>query len=811
MGNKMKQVTYKKLLLSTLAMAISSGVSAAETSETKTAEKKGLDFERIIVSGTAGKGTTVMSSSVSASIITSNDIEIASPRSSAEAFRNIPGVRAEASGGEGNANLAVRGLPVAAGGAKFMQIQEDGLPILQFGDIAFGNTDIFLRIDSTMDSIESIRGGSASTLATNAPGGIINIISKNGESEEGSVATTIGLDFDSTRTDFEFGGEINDSTYFHIGGFYRQGEGVRDTGYTGNKGGQIKANITKEFKDGYVRLYFKHLDDTTTAYLPMPVYADGSSIEGFDASTGTPHTPYHTSMITTDGAGNGRLADMRNGMSPKVDALGFEAAFDLGNGWFAENRMRISRTEGSFTGPFPESIQASQSLAESIAGAGATLTYANGPQAGNAYTADNLMRIHSFDVEMTDLDFLVNDLKVTKTINDTSFTFGLYSSSQNIQQSWLWNSYLYEVKGQDAALVDVTAADGTEYSDNGVLAYGVPAWGNCCTRNYDLAYTIQAPYAGFSTSFDNINVDGSVRFDSGTATGSFSGAAQSTVDMNGDGSIHQIETSVSNVNNADANNVNYDWSYVSYSLGANLQINDDLAAFARISKGATTNADRLAFGKIDAAGIAKDEDIYDEVEQVELGVKFRQDELSIFATAFFAQTQEQNFEATSQQFFDREYESKGIEIESTYYIGNFDIRANLTLTDSEITKDVINPDVVGNTPRRQADVVYSITGRYNFDEASAGINVIGTSESFAADNFDQTDPDALMLDGYAQVNAFAQYNLSESFSVSLNVNNLFETVGITEAEEATATSAKSIIRARSIQGRSTTLTLRYEF
>jgi outer membrane receptor protein involved in Fe transport len=807
----MKSITYKKLLLSTLAMAICSGLSAAEKNTTEEVKNKGLDFERIIVTGAVGKGITVMKSSVSVSSISADQIEIAAPRSSAEAFRNIPGIRAEASGGNGNANIAVRGLPVAAGGAKFIQIQEDGLPILQFGDIAFGNTDIFLRIDSTMASIDAIRGGSASTLATNAPGGIINIISKTGEGESGSVATTIGLDYDSTRTDFEFGGEINDSTYFHVGGFYRQGEGVRDTGYTGNKGGQIKANITKEFNDGYVRLYFKHLDDTTTAYLPMPVHADGSSVEGFDASTGTPHTPYHTSMITTDGAGNGRLADMRNGMSPKVDALGFEAVFDLGNDWSVENRMRISRTSGSFTGPFPESIQGSQGLADSIAGAGATLTYANGPKAGNAYTATNLMRIHSFDVEMTDLDFMVNDFKVTKTVDDTSFTFGLYNSSQNIEQSWLWNSYLYEIKGQDAALVDVTAADGTEFSDNGVIAYGVPAWGNCCTRNYDLAYTIQAPYAAFSTSFDNINIDGSVRFDSGTAIGTFSGAAQSTVDMNGDGIIHQIETSVSNVNNAAANNVNYDYSYVSYSLGANIKINDDLAAFARISKGATANADRLAFGKVDSAGVAKDEDIYDEVDQLELGVKFRQDELSIFATAFFAQTQEQNFEATSQRFFDREYESKGIELESTYYMGNFDVRANLTWTDSEITKDVINPNHVGNTPRRQADVVYSITGRYNFDEASAGLNVIGTTDSFAQDNFDQSDPTALILDGYVQVNAFAQYNLSGAFSVSLNINNLFEAVGLTEAEEAKAATPNTIVRARSIQGRSTTLTLKYEF
>ena len=118
----MKKVTYKKLLLSTLAMAICSSLSAAETTNEEEVETKGIDFEKIVVTGSVAKGTTVMASSVSVSSMSEDQIEIASPRSSADAFRNIPGVRAEASGGDGNANLAVRGLPVAAGGAKFMQI-----------------------------------------------------------------------------------------------------------------------------------------------------------------------------------------------------------------------------------------------------------------------------------------------------------------------------------------------------------------------------------------------------------------------------------------------------------------------------------------------------------------------------------------------------------------------------------------------------------------------------------------------------------------------------------------------------------------
>lgn len=225
--------------LSALTMALST-TALAEEKKTQADAQAQNELEKIIVTGVPQR-RTVMASSVSVSSISAQQVSVATPRTTAEAFRLLPGVRSESTGGEGNANIAVRGLPVAAGGAKFLQLQEDGLPVLQFGDIAFGNADIFMRLDSTVQSIESIRGGSASTAASNSPGGIINFISKTGESESGSVATTFGLDYDEFRTDFEFGTYLSDSVRFHVGGFVRQGEGPRDTGYTGNKGGQIKA------------------------------------------------------------------------------------------------------------------------------------------------------------------------------------------------------------------------------------------------------------------------------------------------------------------------------------------------------------------------------------------------------------------------------------------------------------------------------------------------------------------------------------------------------------------------------------------
>jgi outer membrane receptor protein involved in Fe transport len=789
----------KKFTIGLLSLAVSQAIAADEKKE----ETKGLDFERIAVTGVV-QGKTVMASSVSTSNVDLSDLEVATPRTTAEVFRLMPGVRSESTGGEGNANIAVRGLPVASGGAKFLLLQEDGLPIMQFGDIAFGNADIFLRVDSTVDNVESIRGGSASTLASNSPGGIINIISKTGLDEGGSVSTTFGVDYDSIRTDFEYGGDLSNDTYFHVGGFVRQGDGARDAGYTANKGGQFKANLTKEFDKGYVRVYFKYLNDQAIGYLPMPVKGDGSSVAGFDALTDTPHSAYFTKTLSRGKNGQLRTADVRDGMNPIVNSLGFEASFDLGNDWKVENRMRNSQVQGNFVSLFPAEVGSSQNIADSIAGTNSTLTYANGPQAGQAYSNDNIMRIHTFDVEMDNFDSLVNDVKLTKTLGDTSVTFGYYAALQNIGMSWLWNSYLMELKGDNAALVNVAAADGTSYSDNGLYAYGVPAWGNCCQRNYDADYTITAPYVAVSTSFDNLTLDASVRFDSGNASGTYASSVQSEYDMNGDGAISMPEMSVSTIDNANASPINYDWSYTSYSLGANYQVDSDLAVFARLSHGGRANADRLLFGKVAADGSAADEDVVDEVDQYEAGVKFRKDTLSLFATAFYAETQEQNYEATTQKFFDRAYEAMGIELEATYYVGNFEFRTGATLTDAEIAEDKLNPDLVGNTPRRQPDLLYTISGRYTLEEASFGVNLLGATESFAQDSNDLT------FDGYNQINLMANYNLSENLSVSLNVNNAFDAEGITEAEEG-AGSAADIIRARTLTGRTTTMSIKYTF
>ncbi len=808
------------LTLGVAVSALASPAFAQEADPAATEDSLGLD--EIIVTATP-RAANRLETSVSVSSLDDQAVADAAPRTTAEIFRQIPGIRSESTGGDGNANIAVRGLPVASGGAKFLQLQEDGLPVIQFGDIAFGNADIFLRADQTVKTIQAVRGGSASTLASNAPGGVINFVSKDGSQEGGTIMATLGVDYEDYRIDFNYGAKIGENTRFNIGGFWREGEGPRRAGYNGNSGYQIKANLTQEFDGGYVRLYAKHLNDRAIGYLPMPMLVTGSngdptfqSIPGFDILADTPHSALFTSAFGLDGQNNRRTTDIRDGMHPVATTLGFEAVFDLGNDVKLEERFRWSSVSGRFVSPFPAEVgnaaAIGNSVGELLTGTAGSynLVYANGPRAGQAFNNPNglLMRTHLFNVDINDFGGFTNDLKLSKSFGSATLTAGFYKARQNIDMDWIWDSFLMEVKGDNAALIDVVnPLGGGVLTRGGLYAYGVPYWGNCCQRSYDVSYDITAPYLALGFESGPLSIDASLRWDNVSARGSYAGTLQAAnFDVDGNGSIQPVEQSVSLIANGTPSPVNYDVNYVSWSIGANYRLSDDAAVFGRASRGGRANADRLLFGVVLPDGSVRKDDAIDYVEQYELGVKYRSGGFGLFVTGFYAKTQEQNFEATTQRFFDRDYRAVGVELEAAYRSGIFDLRAGATWTDAEIAKDAITPANEGNTPRRQANLIYQVTPALDFGQARVGFNVVGTTKAYAQDN------NQLIFPGYTQVNAFVNFRPAQNVELSLNANNLFNVTGITEAEEGSiVTGANNYLRARSINGRTISASIRFDF
>jgi outer membrane receptor protein involved in Fe transport len=805
---KRSNLVLKKLGLIVALLLVNLSFSQNETKPANDTIKT-TQLEDVVITGVVNPKAKIKSS-VSITTMDAKQIDQSAPRSTAEIFRSIPGIRSESSGGEGNSNISVRGVPISSGGSKYLQIQEDGLPVLLFGDIAFATADIFTRFDGNVAKIEAIRGGSASTLSSNSPGGIINFISKTGQTEGGMVRTSFGLDYNNFRTDVDYGTKIGDGLYFHVGGFYRAGEGVRKTGSTSNNGGQVKFNITKEFQNGKVTVYAKFLNDRAAAYMPMPVKVTGTnanpswgSVSGFDATTGALQSIYlnHNVGLGTDG--QLRRENVADGMNPISKSIGVNASFDLEDGWKITENGRYSSNSGGFIAPFPAEVGSAAAIAASF-GAGSTLTFAN---SGTPFNNPNglVSRIHMFDTQLNDLSNFMNDLRVTKKFDIVGVTAGYFKSIQNISMSWLWNSYLQEFSDDNPRLINIKNAAGNLLSENGLYAYGTPAWGNLA-RNYDTQYNVSAPYVNVSVdATENLSLEGGLRYDTGKVTGSFAGGTARSYDINNNGTISVPEQNVFAVNTANETAVNYDYDYVSYTLGANYLVTAKQSLFARYSKGASAKADRILFSGLDYLDGSKINAL-DFLTQTELGYKLKFPKGYAYATAFHSKTDEQGgYEATSNSIIQNNYKSYGLEFESSYNVNDsFNVRGALTYTKAEITSG----DNKGNEPRRQPKLMYNLMPTYNFSENknAVGLSFIGQSKAFAQDS------NQLVMNGFVIVNAFVDFEIAKGLSINLSANNLFDSLAITESEEGNITdNTVNYVRARPMPGRSISTALSYRF
>lgn len=778
-----------------------------------------LNLDRVVVTGSTSR-VSKLRSSVSISTLDQDQVQQTGADSASDILRSIPGVLVQSSGGEGNANATARGLPLS-GGAKLMLFAEDGLPVLSFGDIDFATADTFVRSDFTLDRVEVLRGGSASTFVSNAPGGLFNFISRTGDTPGGRIGLARGLDFDRTRVDLAYGRPVDERWSFHVGGFYRRGEGPRSVGYTAEDGGQIKGNLTRHFDQGFVRLHFKLLDDRAPVYLPVPVSITGTtsdprvaSLPGFDVRSGAMQSTYWRDDLSVDRDGRVVRTELRDGYRSKSRALGLEGESDLGPDWRFEGRMRVTTTTGRFVGPYPAEVAPASTLATAIGGAGASLRYASGPLAGQAITDPSLLsgnglavRTHLFNTELNNLGHYTHDLRVTRDFDGerqrTRVTAGYFKARQFINEDWHWNTYLQEVRGQDGALLDVVDAQGALVTQRGLVAYGEPLWGNCCVRSYRLRYDTDAPYLAVHWQKGPADVEGSLRYDIARASGTYAGASGTrAIDVNGDGVLQPPEQNVPVVDPTTQMPVHYTVRYLSYSLGGNVLVSPSVALFARASQGGRANAERVLFGGgIRADGSIAKEVAVNTVKQVEGGIKWNGDKASLFATLFRATTKvtDQDITSTTARFVSRTYEAQGLELEGAFAAGPFDVHAALTYTRAWIASDQITPDQEGQPIN--ARFMARLAPSYRRGPLKLGLNVIGTS-AFPSTRSGIANP------GFVQVNAFASLALDKDWTLSATGNNLFNRIGITEIPNSAAgVTANGANTARSIAGRTVFVSL----
>lgn len=833
---------------SSLSMLIALGVttvSHAQRNDEADGETRFLDA--VVVTGTA-TGRSQLESAVAVTRVSGSIIEEFQPTSESDLFRLLPGIQTAGTVGPGgNANIAVRGLPVATGGAPFVQIQEDGIPTVLFGDIQFGNNDYWTNFDSTVESVEALRGGTAGTFASQAPGAVINYISRTGEEESGFVRYKIGQGFDENQVDFRMGGPLSDTVRYHIGGYFRDGEGPMETGFDVIESLQVKGNITKEFEDGtgFIRAYLKIADTQEPNYTGAPFTFDsdgaspggGDSYPGFDGQSQINYSAHHQNMLVLEPSGFRRV-DL-NGISTKQFAIGFEFERDLDQNFKVNNKFRWQDISGAFSNPFFSVQKASDVIDMELKINGDTyatvgeIRYANGPDKGKVFTGTYVDSNAIFRTDVDDLSSYVNDLTVSGEFDTDAGTLttlvGFFYMNQTIATNWKINRGYREIKGDNAASLDLfdgTGADANALSKAGIAGYN-NNWGACCARDYDLSYVNTAPYVALELDDEMFNADVSIRIDSVAATGTnFGGGQEFFVDPSGAnmGSDHGDYQAgmgyiVAMLADGDQEVLDYSVDYTSWTIGGLYKFDQDTSFFARISKGNRFNADRQTNGgnfngdgsltqKGDTAAV-------DEVNQLEAGVKYRgmfdEVDYSVEFTLLKGDFSQNTFEidGTGQRcpggagtcVLSNEYESSGFELYGNLAWQTLTVIGTATYTDAKVKGSAATSFTEAERiPKFQ----YSFAGNYEFNEyISGGLSWTGQTEIMNAGK---------TWDGVNTFSGFVRARPIENIVLGLDLYNLFDNIAFREgASIADDTPSRPIGTANPVVGRTIRASVTYEF
>jgi outer membrane receptor protein involved in Fe transport len=749
-------------------------------------------------------------------------IEEKAPLSTADLLGTVPGYWSESSAGEVVNNLFARGLP-QDGSFRYVTLHEDGLPIFEAPELAFTGIDLLMRLDETVSSMTAVRGGLASVLASNAPGGVVDFATKTGgDTAHGLTKLTVG-DYGLYRTDFAYGGPAGDDLRFHVGGFYRFDNGIRDPDYPANRGGQIKANVTRPLETGYLRISGKYLNDRNIVYLSIPLQdpGDPSGITGVDPNSGTLATNDAAAVRIPTPDEGALTPNLKDGFHPELVSVGGELLSELAGGWTIRGAFRYTNVD--FTGnaifslgnPADATLFAVDRVSATPGAADYEYSYAHSPgEAFDPASANgNGLVIESgwWNVEKPLRNF-VNDMRLTKQAGDHVVTAGVYFSDYSADERWLFNNVLTEVRDAprllELELLDAIGDPLISVTDNGFTRYGT-----LYRRASSDAYLVAIYLSDEWQVGDRLRVDGGVRYEDASFRGSVEELVSSDL---GDASTQADDAVL--WGSGDFRPYDWDFDEVAWSVGLNYGVRRDLAVYGRVSDGfRMPDFEQWTGGNVDRSGRVE------EILQLEGGVAYAASRLGLSANVFYSRLDGVPFddEVTGPgggfPTLVRRYAettSIGLEMELGAAITR-NVQVDLIGTiqqpefdDFRFTFGGNEIDYTGNQLRRIPELLLTFRPSYQSGRLRAF-----ASYQYVDDRFVDT-ANNVILPSYDVIDAGIIVDVDQSLSLQLSGNNLANTIGLTEGNPIPAQIpgiSEEIYMARPILGRSVRVAATHRF
>lgn len=791
------------------------------------------DLIEVIVTGRSGVDErTKEETSYSVTTIDADKLRMQAPTSVTESLKSVPGFWVEASGGEASGNVRARGIPVDGFGS--ITLLEDGMPVQHDASLGFLNGDQAFRLDESIERIEVVRGGPASIFYSNAPAGAVNFIRRRvGDTAEGSFKYTVG-DYGLNRFDAWYGAPLGEWK-LALGGFYRFDDGIREPGFRANDGGQFRVSLEREWDSGKLSFDIKRVDDNVALYLgiPMRTYADGEirAVPGFDGNHGTLAGP-ETSLIRMRTATGEYEFDNTLGTQVKRTQATFALELELADQLTFSNNLRFNDTDTQRNGAFPLTLQSASSLLTQQATtanlsrfSGATslqLRYANtgsvfdtANQNGNGLAVIGGLR--GVTIPVTEL---MNDARLMRKfeIGDQSHdvTFGFYVAKVDEDFSRYSSSVVLDVQDQ-ARLLDIVALDASgnvvgTLTDHGIYRYGYE-WENANGQSTTNAFYLSDEWQ----LTDQLRIDAGARWEEVHVTGNTELRQQVNL---GTLATSQIWTGTGQFAHFDKT-----FNKVGWTLGANWQFDVQSGIFVRYTP--TFRLPNLSSYITNPTA----KPVIQTMDLGEVGYKYANRWMNLYTTAFWTKYDNVGFNnavydpqtgtSTQQQGY-ADTETLGLELEGGFFpVDWFDITFNATLQQPEYKglryTEIVNGapvlrDFVGNRLIRVPETSVRIVPGVNLLEDRLRLQL---AYEYEGNRFVDT-ANSVRLPSYDVWNASARFTVTESLSVFGYVDNITNSLGLTEGNpragelQSNDAGANTFI-ARPILGRSYRLAAAYKF
>ena len=508
-------------------------------------------LQDVVVTGTTSRNRPLITSSADITYATREAIDRKAPRSTADLLELVPGIFVEGTAGELSNNYSVRGLQ--GGGQRFIQLQEDGLPIIYQG----GGADFFFTQDLTIDRLEAVKGGSSGVLTVNGAGATINFISRQPKFDKAEgLARFTAYNYGLRRGDFYYSAPIlRDKLSFSIGGFIQTSPGVRRNPFSYD-GYRLKGTLEYRFDDGgYVRLTGRIGDLRAAYYADQPyAYNNGKpgSIPGldtqFDNIGGTAFSRISVPVSTFVDPSGFRDFNYSEGVRVKTQQLRIDVQKPISDSIEVFARARYLGLKTDFNGLFPGSGTGNAGLASAVSyltpGAGSPIAglLAAGQAAFPTTVRFGVRNLRTNVVLGSNQVAALNALNGNgflqqTTLNhdfQTGFDFGsnfgarweyqgsgfknsltagvLYNNVGRYQNQSATSSVVNDVKN-NSDIYDVVALDANNnvigtLTDNGQISYG--NWGAGIRRRTDSSVSV---YANDELQLgEKLRIDGGIRW-----------------------------------------------------------------------------------------------------------------------------------------------------------------------------------------------------------------------------------------------------------------------------------------------------------